>query len=95
MGDGSAIGPSTSLLGAENWIFWFTYILITIVTAVIFLNFIVAEAGNSYNMVTEFLDEFIAQEKASLIFEAECMARKSSKNNINYPRYLIKRTIDS
>ena len=94
MGDGSAIGPSTSLLGAENWIFWITWALIVIVTAVIFLNFIVAEAGNSYNMVTEFLDEFIAQEKASLIFEAECMARKGAKNNINYPRYIIKRTID-
>jgi hypothetical protein len=60
MGDFSAIGPSTGLKGAENWIFWFIWGLIVIVTCVIFLNFIVAEASNSYNMVTEFLGEFIA-----------------------------------
>lgn len=95
MGDFSAIGPSTSLEGAENWIFWFTWGLIVIVTCVIFLNFIVAEASASYTKVTENLDQFISQEKASLIFEAECMASMKDKNQINYPKYLIKRSIDS
>ena len=60
MGDFSAIGPSTSLEGAENWIFWFTWGLIVIVTCVIFLNFIVAEASASYTKVTENLDQFIS-----------------------------------
>jgi hypothetical protein len=95
MGDFSAIGPSSSLEGAENWIFWFTWGLIVIVTCVIFLNFIVAEASASYTKVTENLDEFISQEKASLIFEAECMARGSNLTQENYPKYLIKRSVDS
>ena len=95
MGDSSAIGYSHELTPAENWIFWFIWFLITIVTCIIFLNFIVAEASASYTKVVEALDEFIAQEKAALIFESESMSLRSSKNNTNYPRYLIKREIDS
>jgi hypothetical protein len=94
MGDFSAIGPSTGLKGAENWIFWILWLLTVIITCIIFLNFIVAEASASYTKVTESLDEFILIEKAALIFEAESMSLKSSKNNTNYPRFIIKRTID-
>ena len=57
IGDGSIIGAS-KLLGTktENRIFWLLWILITIITSVIFLNFIVAEAGASYTKVTETLE---------------------------------------
>lgn len=48
LGDFSAIKSSTSLQAAENWMFWFSWGLIVIVTCVIFLNFIVAEASASY-----------------------------------------------
>jgi hypothetical protein len=57
IGDGSIIGAS-KLLGTktENRIFWLLWILITIITSVIFLNFIVAEASASYTKVTETLE---------------------------------------
>ena len=57
IGDGSIIGAS-KLLGTktENRIFWLLWILITIITSVIFLNFIVAEASASYSKVTDTLE---------------------------------------
>ena len=57
----------------ENIIFWLVWLLITIVTAIIFLNFIVAEASASYAKVTDTLELVIWQEQASLILEAEDM----------------------
>lgn len=59
MGDFSAIGESTHLQKAENIVFWLLWGLTVIVTCVIFLNFIVAEASASYTAVTETLDEVI------------------------------------
>ena len=59
MGDFSAIGESTSLQMPENIVFWLLWGLTVIVTCVIFLNFIVAEACASYSAVVETLDEVI------------------------------------
>jgi hypothetical protein len=56
LGDGSAINASKLLSQDENQIFWVMWLLTTIVTSVIFLNFIVAEAGASYSKVTEILE---------------------------------------
>jgi len=59
MGDFSAIGESTHLQKPENIVFWILWGLTVIVTCVIFLNFIVAEASASYSGVVETLDEVI------------------------------------
>jgi hypothetical protein len=53
--------------------------MVTIITSVIFLNFIVAEASASYVKVTETLEQVIWQEKASLIVESEEMAIEGRK----------------
>jgi hypothetical protein len=73
MGDSAAVEASKFLDKAENIIFWFMWLLITVITAIIFLNFIVAEASASYVKVTETLELVMWQEKASLITEAEDM----------------------
>jgi hypothetical protein len=56
MGDGAAIDASKLLDSAENNMFWILWIIVTIVTSIIFLNFIVAEASASYVKVTEILE---------------------------------------
>ena len=50
---------SYKLTQQENWIFWLVWILTVIVTNVVFLNFIVAEASASYTKVTETLEAVI------------------------------------
>lgn len=62
IGDFSCIGDSTSLTIAENWLFWVIWLLAVIITNVVFLNFIVAEASASYAKVTETLDAVIQKE---------------------------------
>ena len=73
LGDPAACEAAKWLAQMENIIFWLVWLLITIVTAIIFLNFIVAEASASYAKVTDTLELVIWQEQASLILEAEDM----------------------
>ena len=55
MGDFSAIGASKTLEPIEGRIFWFLWLATTILTCIIFLNFVVAEACASYAKVKDYL----------------------------------------
>jgi hypothetical protein len=55
LGDAAAIEASKKLALNENLIFWMIWLLVTILTSIIFLNFIVAEASASYVKVTQTL----------------------------------------
>ena len=84
----------TELLPHMNIIFWFIWFLIVVVTNIIFLNFIIAEASASYEKVSERLDDFILKERAQLIHESEDMTLNSLKTKNKFPKYIINRTID-
>jgi len=58
---------------AENYVYWIMWVLIILITCIIFLNFIIAEASASYEKVSEFLQLYILAEKAALIQVAEEM----------------------
>ena len=53
MGDFSLINASPYLSTEENIMFWVTFFLMLAITNIIFLNFVIAEAGNSYNIVND------------------------------------------
>jgi len=53
MGDFAIIMASEYMTDTENAIFWLIFFLILVMTNIIFLNFVIAEAGNSYNEVKE------------------------------------------
>jgi hypothetical protein len=74
IGDGAAISASKYLDAGENNIFWIMWLFTTIVTSIVFLNFIVAEASASYTKVTDTLEQVIWQEQVNLILETEEMA---------------------
>ena len=48
MGDFGAIAAADYLTLEENYLFWFIWLLTAVITCIIFLNFIVAEASASY-----------------------------------------------
>ena len=79
---------------AENIIYWFTWFLIVIITCIIFLNFIIAEASASYEKVSEFLQLYILAEKAALIQQAEEMELSRFKSQEKFPEYIIIREKD-
>ena len=95
IGDFSCIENSTTLTIAENWLFWVIWLLAVIITNVVFLNFIVAEASASYAKVTETLEAVIQKEQASMISETECMSSKKNKDSSSYPLYLIVRSVET
>jgi hypothetical protein len=73
MGDFSGIAASMYLNKAENMIFWILWIITVVLTNIIFLNFIVAEASASYTKVTETLESVIWMETAAMVKESEEM----------------------
>lgn len=95
LGDGSAIGATTNLTKIEMKIFWLMWMMTVIVTCIIFLNFVVAEACASYTRVVESLDAVIKQAQAILISESEEMTLNRFKNKAKFPRYLVVRCIEN
>ena len=59
-------------------------------TCVVFLNFIIAEVGSSYNAVKNEIEGMILKERALLIKESEDMMNSALKLNRKlFPKYLI------
>jgi len=86
--------PPTMLNGgAENIMYWVLWMITLIITNIIFLNFIIAEASESYAVVKETLEESKNKEKANMITESEFMLPKSMVNKEKFPRYIIARTV--
>ena len=95
IGDNSAIGPATLFDPVENIIFWFVFFITVFASNIVFLNFIVAEASNTYAVVTETLEATIWMERSSLIAEAEDMTWEKYKDTNKFPKYLIVREVES
>jgi len=64
-------------------------------TCIIFLNFIIAEASESYARVKERLDEEIYKAKAALVTEAELMHPDCAKTKEMLPQYVVIRHMDT
>lgn len=95
MGDFSAIGAQKTLSVIESKIFWLLWLTTTIMTCIIFLNFVVAEACAIYSKVKEYLGPVIQREKAVLISESEEMQMNCARNKTKYPKYLIVRETEN
>ena len=55
------------------------------------LNFLIAEATNSYNAVNENLVKYIWKQKVQMINEAENFFPTSAKTQYKFPKYIITR----
>jgi len=84
MGDYDFDGAN-DLADVENIVYWVCWLLMVTITCIIFLNFIIAEASNSYTNVMDTLDAQILKERASLIKEAEEMLPRRVKNATMFP----------
>jgi hypothetical protein len=89
------VGATGNLSSAEMKVFWLMWLMTVIITSIIFLNFVVAEACASYSRVTESLESVIKQAQAILISESEEMMMNRYKNKAKFPRYLISRQIEN
>ena len=83
----------------ENWeinLFWSTWYAYVLFGALIFLNFIIAEVSNSYEIVKENIASLIYKERAGLIAEAEAimLTRTKQANPHYFPKYIVVREIE-
>jgi hypothetical protein len=94
MGNFSLIPSISNLSLLESQIFWLLWFITTLMTCIVFLNFVVAEAMGSYERVIESLQPVIMRERAVLISESEEMTLKRYQTPEKYPKYLIVREIE-
>ena len=73
--------------------YWILFLVTLVTTNIVFLNFIIAEASESYAKVKETIEESKSKEKASMINETEAMLPKALVNKERFPRYIIARTV--
>ena len=90
--DFSSVETSYYIHETYNGIFWGFWLFAVLIT-LIFINFVIAKAVNSYEVISEHLDEYITKDRASLIAEADEMKPNRFKNENTYPQYIIVRQV--
>jgi hypothetical protein len=88
-------GASYYLPVNDNILYFIIWLLVVIVTCIIFLNFIIAEASASYQNVKDNLDALKNYELANLVSEAETMMPDHRKNPSLFPKFIIVRKEDN
>lgn len=74
------IGRATILKDEFNMVYWVVYLITVFMLTILFLNFIIAEAGASYSKVSENIDNIMKFEKVNLLVEADIVLVESMKN---------------
>jgi hypothetical protein len=86
---------STKFLGAnENTMWWVIWVGTVLLTNMIFLNFIIAEASASYEKVKSSLKSMQNKERAMMIVDAEVLFLEQMKTIKWYPKYIIVREVE-
>ena len=79
LGEYDIIEDAAKLPNLPNILFWLTWVMCVLVTNIILMNFIIAEACAWYKIVSINLDQVIWKEKANLIVESESMTKEKNK----------------
>ena len=84
----------------QNTLYWITFLMMCVVTSVIFMNFIIAEVGATYQTVKEKIFVSLLQERGTMINEAEDILRARFGSRIQtwnhlFPKYIITRETDN
>ena len=83
-GDFSSVDTAFYIVDPYNPVYWVFYLICILIT-LIFINFVIAKAVNSYEEISENLDEYILKDRASLIAEADEMRPNKLKNEETHP----------
>jgi hypothetical protein len=75
----------------QHIMFWVIWTLMVLFSALIFLNFIIAEVSNSYQSCKQKIDSLIYKERAAMIQEVEDMMEKDPEhiNTERFPKYIV------
>jgi hypothetical protein len=79
----------------EQILLYTVIIFIIIVNSIIFLNFIVAHACNTYTIISDQLEDVIMQQKGGLIDEVEQLLTDRFWDRSKFPKHIIVREIQT
>jgi len=94
-GDFDLLGKVSFMERTDAYLFWMVWLLTVVLTWIIFLNFIVAEASAVYEDVAEHLDDYIWQQKTDLCAEAESLTPDYMKLESKFPKFIIIRKVET
>lgn len=77
----------------QHLLYWIVWLAMVIFSALIFLNFIIAEVSNSYSKINDNINKLVYKERAKLINEAEDVMSKNVRktNKVRFPKFIITR----
>jgi hypothetical protein len=77
----------------QHMLYWIIWLLMVVFSALIFLNFIIAEVSNSYSKINANINKLVYKERAKLINEAEdgMSKRVRQTDRKRFPRFIITR----
>ena len=77
----------------ESGVYWIVWTLVFMLGCLIFLNFIIAEVGESYAQVSERIDSLIWRERATMVKEVEDFLSEGYKRRRkqDFPKYVVVR----
>ena len=75
-------------------LFWFIWVIIAYLNCIIFMNFIIAEASESYGKVMSNIENNLYLQKINLINESEEMMPKGMVDDQKFPKFLIVREME-
>jgi len=85
-----------ALTAKQHIIFWVVWILMVVFSALVFLNFIIAEVSNSYQTVKKDIKALIYKERAALTKEAEDIMSKDQRLDRKFfPKYFVIREVET
>ena len=76
-----------------HYVFWAVWVFMVAFSSLIFLNFIIAEVGNSYAKCRDNITPTIYQERAILVAEAEDLysVQQKDSDKLRFPKYIVTR----
>ena len=75
-----------------NWLFWIIWLMMVIFSALIFLNFFIAEMTTYFETVKEDIGSLVYKERALLVAEAEIFMSLTSRfDTVKFPKYIVVR----
>ena len=76
-----------------HYVFWAVWVFMVAFSSLIFLNFIIAEVGNSYAKCRDNITPTIYQERAILVAEAEDLysVQQKDSDKLKFPKYIVTR----
>lgn len=85
----------SALTPGERVLYWCIWLVVFLFGCLIFLNFIIAEVGNSYEKARSKIESLVYKERAAMVREVEeFLSQQAKADKKRFPKYLVVRVLE-